>query len=40
MKGSRGREVRLDLQVNNTTNDQILPLIRAIANSHGIKLNT
>ena len=40
MKGSRGREVRLDLQVNNTTNDQILPLIRAIADSHGIKLNT
>ena len=40
MKGSRGREVKLDLQVNNTTNDQILPLIRAIANSHGIKLNT
>ena len=40
MKGSRGREVRLDLQVNNTTNDQILTLIRAIANSHGIKLNT
>jgi hypothetical protein len=40
MKGSRGREVRLDLQVNNTTNDQILPLIMAIADSHGIKLNT
>ena len=40
MKGSRGREVKLDLQVNNTTNDQILPLIRAIADSHGIKLNT
>ena len=40
MKGSRGREVRLDLQVNNTTNDQILPLISAIADSHGIKLNT
>ena len=40
MKGSRGREVKLDLQVNKTTNDQILPLIRAIADSHGIKLNT
>ena len=40
MKGSRGREVQLDLQVNNTTNEQLLPLIRAIADSHGIELNT
>ena len=40
MKGSRGREVQLDLQLNNTTNDQLLPLIMAIADSHGIKLNT
>ena len=40
MKGSKGREVQLDLQVNNTTNEQLLPLIRAIADSHGIKLNT
>jgi len=40
MKGSRGREVQLDLQINNTTNDQLLPLIMAIADSHGIKLNT
>ncbi|MBT3716625.1 MAG: hypothetical protein HOG45_08740 [Deltaproteobacteria bacterium] len=39
MKGSKGREVQLDLQVNNTTNEQLLPLIRAIADSHGIELN-
>ena len=40
MKGRRVGEVQLDLQVNNTTNEQLLPLIRAIADSHGIELNT
>ena len=40
MKVSGGREVLLDLQVNNTTNEQLLPLIRAIADSHGVTLNS
>ena len=40
MKGRGGGEVQLDLQINNTTNEQLLPLIQAIADSHGIKLNT
>ena len=40
MKGRVGKEVLLDLKVNNTTNEQFLPLIRAIADSHGIKLKT
>ena len=34
------KEVQLDLQVTNTTNEQLLPLIRAIADSHGIELNS
>ena len=37
MKGSKGREVQIDLQVSNTTNEKLLPLIRAIADSHGIE---
>ena len=40
MKKKKMNEVQLDLQVTNTTNEQLLPLIRAIADSHGIKLNT
>ena len=40
MKGTRRREVQLDLQVTNTTTEQLLSLIRAIAESHGIKLNS
>ena len=40
MKGSGGREVQIDLQVNNTTNEQFLPLIMAIADSHGVPLNS
>lgn len=40
MKDKKNKEVQLDLQVTNTKNDQLLPLIRAIADSHGIALNT
>ena len=40
MKDKKNEEVHLDLQVTNTTNEQLLPLIRAIADSHGIELNT
>ena len=39
MKYKINKEVQLDLQVTNTTNEQLLPLIRAIADSHGIELN-
>ena len=39
MKGRGEKEVLLDLKVNNTTNEQLFPLIRAIADSHGIELN-
>ena len=40
MKEKKNKEVQLDLQVTNTTNEQLLPLIRAIADSHGIELNS
>ena len=40
MKEKKNKEVQLDLQVTNTTNEQLLPLIRAIADSHGIELST
>ncbi len=40
MKDKINKEVQLDLQVTNTTNEQLLPLIRAIADSHGIELST
>ena len=40
MKKNKVKEVQLDLQVTNTTNEQLLPLIRAIADSHGIELNS
>ena len=40
MKDKKNKEVQLDLQVTNTTNEQLLPLIRAIADSHGIELNS
>ena len=40
MKDKINKEVQLDLQVTNTTNEQLLPLIRAIADSHGIELNS
>ena len=39
LKNKKNKEVQLDLQVTNTTNEQLLPLIRAIADSHGIELN-
>ena len=39
MKGRGEKEALLDLKVNNTTNEQLFPLIRAIADSHGIELN-
>ena len=39
MKRSRGREVQIDLRFNNTTTEVLLPLFRAIADSHRIKLN-
>ena len=40
MKKKKMNEAQLDLQVTNTTNEQLLPLIRAIADSHGIELST
>ena len=40
MKKKKMNEVQLDFQVTNTTNEQLLPLIRAIADSHGIELST
>ena len=40
LKDKKNKEVQLDLQVTNTTNKQLLPLIRAIADSHGIELNS
>ena len=40
MKKKKMNEVQLDLEVTNTTNEQLLPLIRAIADSHGIELST
>ena len=40
MKKKKMNEVQLDLQVTNTTNEQLLPLIRAIADSRGIELST
>ena len=36
MKQKKNKEVELNLQVTNTTNEQLLPLIKAIADSHGI----
>ena len=39
MKEKNNEEVQLVLQITNTTNEQLLPLIRAIADSHGIELN-
>ena len=38
MKGNKVKEVQLDLQVTNTTNEQFLPLINAMADSYGIAL--
>ena len=40
MKKKKMNEVQLDFRVTNTTNEQLLPLIRAIADSHGIELST
>jgi len=40
MKKKKMNEVQLDLQVTNTKNEQLLPLIRVIADSHGIELST
>jgi len=40
LKDKKNKEVQLDLQFTNTTNEQLLPLIRAIADSHGIELNS
>ena len=36
MKDKKSKEVQLDLQVINTTNEQLLPLIQTIADFHGI----
>ena len=36
MKPKDFKEVKLDLQVSNTTNEKLLPLIQTIADSHGI----
>ena len=40
MKEKIIENVQLDLQVANTKNEQLLPLIRAIADNHGIELGT
>ena len=39
MKDKKNKEVQLDLQVTNTTNEKILPLVLAIAENHGIGVN-
>ena len=36
MKTKKFKELQLDFQVNNTTNEQFLPLIQTIADFHGI----
>ena len=36
MKPKEFKEVKLDLQVSNTTNEKLLPLRQSIADSHGI----
>ena len=40
MKKKNMNEVQLDLQITNVSNEEMLPLIRAIADSHGIELST
>ena len=40
MKGKKSKEVQLYLQITNDSNEQILPLIQAIADSHGVTLNS
>ena len=40
MKEKKNEELQLDLQVSNTTNEKLMPLIKAIADSHGIELGT
>ena len=39
MKDKKSKEVQLDIQVINTTNKQLLPLIQTIANFHDIVIN-
>ena len=36
MKDKKSKEVQLDIQVINTTNEQLLPLIQTIADFHGV----
>jgi hypothetical protein len=40
LKGRRRKEIQLNLQVKNFTNEQLLQLIRSIADSHGVTLNS
>ena len=40
MKDKKSKEVQLYLQIANDSNEQILPLIQAIADSHGVTLNS
>ena len=40
MKDKKSKEVQLYLQITDASNEQILPLIQAIANSHGVTLNS
>ena len=40
IKDKKNKDVKLDLQVINATNEQLLPLIRAIADCHGITLDS
>ena len=38
MKNKKFKEVQLDLQITNNSNEQIMPLIQAIANIHAVTL--
>jgi hypothetical protein len=40
LKGRGRKEIQLNLQVKNFTNEQLLQLIRSIADSHGVTLNS
>ena len=40
MKGKKMKEVQLDLEIVDATNEEIMPLIQAIADQHGVSLKT
>ena len=40
MKDKKMKEVQLDLEIVDATNEEIMPLIQAIADQHGVSLKT